>query len=1007
MPITYAQPMLSDSERTFSLHRVIFTRVALLVSGTTLLAAALFVLFAAIPVAKRIAAAQFNDAASRTDAALSSLFAPAEDLLRIGRRWLDGRAPDLASPHAFNRLFQPTLETMEHVTSVVAGTSTGQGWLLLQLPDRAWRNRMTDIPRWGARHWMIDRHADGRSVDYWNERDYDPRQRPWYQGAMQSPNDNALHWTAPYIFFTTGDPGISVSTRLKLKDGRDFVLAFDLKLRDLSQHTMYSPVGKHGLVTVITDDERVLALPAPPAERGEADWLRLVLKAAKDLALPPLNDALAAWRLAGKPSGQITSFESQDSRWLLSAHQHSLGKQLLWILTLAPESDFSPAWLKLVLVLGGASLAVLAIAILITHALAQRLARPLENLARDSERIGQLDFEPVQHARSRIVEIRQLQGSQETMRRTLQRNQATLSEQAASLRDQVSALQRAQADLRESEQRLRAFYDLGLVGVAITSPDKRWIQTNTYICRLLEYSELDLHRMSWAQVTHPDDLAADIAQFNALLAGEINGYEMEKRFVSKSGRVIPSRLVVRCVRKADASVDFIAAMIDDLTERKRAEERIHYLANFDALTGLPNRSQLDERMSYSLNVARRNQQTIALMFLDLDHFKDINDTLGHSVGDALLVELARRLRLVLRDTDIVSRLGGDEFILSMHGADERGASQVAAKLLEAIAEPYRIEGYDLNVTASIGIALYPHDGGDLETLSRNADAAMYRAKQAGRHAYRFFTAEMQACSARHLQLISALRHSVVLNQLELHYQPQISVRGGAVIGAEALLRWTHPELGAVSPAEFIPAAEDSGVIVPIGEWVIRAAVRQAKQWVARGIEPLVIAVNLSAVQFRHPDLPDLVARILDEEGLPAGHLELELTEGVAMHDPQGAIAVMNKLHASGVRMSIDDFGTGYSSLGYLKKFKVYKIKIDRSFVRDISTDAEDKAIVSAIIHMAQSLGLKTIAEGVESDGQLAFLREEGCDEVQGYYYSKPLPSEQFEAFMTARSTGDE
>jgi len=448
-------------------------------------------------------------------------------------------------------------------------------------------------------------------------------------------------------------------------------------------------------------------------------------------------------------------------------------------------------------------------------------------------------------------------------------------------------------------------------------------------------------------------------------------------------------------------IDYALQTFERETQRQQAEERIQYLAHFDALTGLPNRTQMGDRAKYAIGLAQRNQGALALMFLDLDHFKDINDTLGHSIGDALLIKLAKRLRQVLRDEDTVSRLGGDEFILLIPGTDARGAAHVAQKLLDAIAEPCCIEHYDLNVTGSIGIALYPADGADLEALSRSADTAMYRAKQEGRHGYRFFTAEMQARSARHMQLVNALRHALERDQLHVHYQPQVSMQGERTIGAEALLRWTHPELGAISPAEFIPAAEDSGLILPIGEWVLRHAVRQLKLWMQEGLAPLVMAVNLSAVQLRHPNLPSLVTRILDEEGLSPEYLELELTEGVAMHDPQGAIAVMNRLHERGVRVSIDDFGTGYSSLSHLKKFKVYKLKIDQSFVRDISTDPEDKAIVGAIINMAKSLGLQTIAEGVETAGQLAFLREQGCDEMQGYYYSRPLPADRFEAFARA------
>ncbi|MGZ8184225.1 MAG: bifunctional diguanylate cyclase/phosphodiesterase [Methylobacter sp.] len=443
----------------------------------------------------------------------------------------------------------------------------------------------------------------------------------------------------------------------------------------------------------------------------------------------------------------------------------------------------------------------------------------------------------------------------------------------------------------------------------------------------------------------------------------------------------------------------VLGIYEDITEQKRTEERIHYLANFDPLTGLPNRTQLNDHLKYSLSLAKRSNHHLSLMFLDLDHFKDINDTLGHSVGDALLIELAKRLRLLLREEDIVTRLGGDEFILLLPGIDALGAAQVAQKLLDAMAESYRIEHHDLTLSASIGIALYPGDGEDLEMLSKSADTAMYRAKQEGRQCYRFFTQEMQAHSERNLQLVNALHHALERDQLHIYYQPQVSMQDGRIIGAEALLRWRHPELGMVSPAEFIPVAEGSGLILPIGEWVLRCAVRQAKTWLTDGYTPLVMAVNLSAVQFRHPDLPELVTRILDEEGLPPEYLELELTEGVAMHSPQDVIAVMNNLHERGVRMSIDDFGTGYSSLSYLKKFKVYKLKIDQSFVRDISTDPEDKAIVSAIINLAKGLGLQTIAEGVETVGQLEFLRERGCDEIQGYLFSKPVPIEQFEALL--------
>lgn len=467
----------------------------------------------------------------------------------------------------------------------------------------------------------------------------------------------------------------------------------------------------------------------------------------------------------------------------------------------------------------------------------------------------------------------------------------------------------------------------------------------------------------------------------------------------KDGTEYIESVYITPMREESGLVTHYLGIKEDVTQRRHAEERIQYLANFDALTGLPNRTQLAEHLKYALSLAKRSNGHLALMFIDLDRFKDINDTLGHSIGDAFLIEAAKRLLSVLREEDTASRMGGDEFILMLPGCDAVGAAQVAQKLLHIISKPFLIDLYDLVVTASIGIALYPYDGVDLETLSKSADTAMYRAKQDGRNGYCFFTPEMQARTTRNLHLINALRHALERNQLQVFYQPQLSMRDPHLIGAEALLRWQHPELGSISPAEFIPAAEDSGLILPIGEWVLRTAVKQLKQWIDNGHAPMIISVNLSAVQFRHSSFPDLVTSILNEAQLPAQYLELELTEGAAMLDPLGAVAIMNKLHERGIRMSIDDFGTGYSSLSYLKKFKIYKLKIDQSFVRDISTDLEDKAIVAAVISMAKSLDLKTIAEGVETLEQLNFLREQGCDEVQGYFYSEPLPATQFEAFI--------
>ena len=446
----------------------------------------------------------------------------------------------------------------------------------------------------------------------------------------------------------------------------------------------------------------------------------------------------------------------------------------------------------------------------------------------------------------------------------------------------------------------------------------------------------------------------------------------------------------------------VQALEQTAARRAEAEAHIQRLAHYDALTGLPNRVLLDDRCRTAIAAAHRAEHGVALMFLDLDHFKNINDSLGHRVGDDVLVELARRLRASVREQDTVSRLGGDEFVLLLPETEAQGAAHVATKILQTALDPFLIEGHELTVTPSIGIALYPQDGDSLETLSRCADAAMYLAKEEGRNGFRFFTATIQERSERTLLLGNALRRALERDQLSLVYQPQLDLSTGTLIGVEALVRWTHPELGPISPGEFIPVAESNGLILAIGEWVLQAAAQQAARWHAMGWETWRVGVNVSAVQFRHGNLPELVAAVLSKNQLPPSMLELELTEGVAMHNPQQVSATMDQLAALGVHMAMDDFGTGYSSLSYLKRYKVSKLKIDQSFVRDIANDADDRAIVNAVISMAHSLGLCTIAEGVETQEQIDFLCEQGCEQIQGYWLSKPLSAEALTAFVQQR-----
>jgi len=437
----------------------------------------------------------------------------------------------------------------------------------------------------------------------------------------------------------------------------------------------------------------------------------------------------------------------------------------------------------------------------------------------------------------------------------------------------------------------------------------------------------------------------------------------------------------------------------DITDRVEAGQHVHQLAYFDSLTGLPNRTLLHERIHQAVAQAERRQEQLCVMFLDLDHFKNINDTLGHPVGDQLLVQAALRMQATVRTQDTVARLGGDEFILLLPDTGARGSARVANKLLQAISQPISLAGHDLSVTPSIGVAIYPDDGTNADTLLQHADTAMYRAKNSGRNGFQFYINSMQTDSARALLLDNDLRRALEREQLHLHYQPQVSLRTGQVVGVEALLRWTHPALGSISPVEFIPIAEGNGQILPIGEWVLRSAMQQARVWTGVGLPAITVAVNLSAVQFRQPYLVQRVASILAEEDVPAGVLKLELTESVAQQDPENAMMTMEQLHQQGVQLSIDDFGTGYSSLSYLKRFKTNQLKIDKSFVQDITQDTDDLAIVRAIISLARSLGLSTIAEGVETQQQLSVLRDLGCDEVQGYLFCKPLPANALQAWL--------
>jgi diguanylate cyclase (GGDEF)-like protein/PAS domain S-box-containing protein len=520
----------------------------------------------------------------------------------------------------------------------------------------------------------------------------------------------------------------------------------------------------------------------------------------------------------------------------------------------------------------------------------------------------------------------------------------------------------------------------------------RIVYVNKAACDSLGYSRGELLSLSVQDLNPHFRKEEDWPVFWQELKGR-GSMTFEGQNTTKEGRVFPAEITANYLEFDGQEYSF--AFVRDITERKVAEERIHFLAYSDALTGLPNRRLLQDRLTQALASARRQKGRVALLFLDLDRFKKINDSLGHSVGDLLLQEVAGQLKNATRELDTVARVGGDEFLIVLPELKELTDAAVAAKrLLDAIIGEYTIQDHTLNITCSLGISIFPEHGTDAETLIKNADTAMYSAKEGGRNGFRFFTENVNAQAVERLTLENSLQRALHRKELFLMYQPQIDMATGKIVGMEALLRWQHPELGLLPPDKFIRIAENSGLIVPIGEWVLRTACSQARKWQEGRLPPVRVAVNLSAVQFRRQGFCEQVRTVLRETGLAPQYLEMELTESLLLADADVTLSVIQELKAMGLTLAIDDFGTGYSSFSYLKRFRVNRLKIDRSFIRDVAVNPDDAAITAAIISMAKSLHLKVIAEGVENEAQMTFLRAHHCDEIQGYYFSKPLTVDQ-------------
>lgn len=676
----------------------------------------------------------------------------------------------------------------------------------------------------------------------------------------------------------------------------------------------------------------------------------------------------------------------------------------------------------------------------------------------------------------------------------------------------------------QTEQRFRATFEQAAVGIAHVGLDGRWLRVNHKLCVISGYSEDELLARDHSSITYPNDLNEELASIKQILTGEVPSSTKEIRYVRKDGSLVWVNLTWSLTRTSMGEPDYIIEVIEDITERKEAterlrlfarifdtinegvvvtdasnhilfvnpafseitgyspaeaigknpnmlhsglmdqifydkmwqsikktgrwqgeisdrrkngesyvewlsisalkdkqgehshyiavisdiserkaaEERMVYIAQHDFLTGLPNRMVLHDRLTQAIAHAEREQRKVAIMFLDLDRFKVINDTLGHLVGDKLLKIVADRISSVARMTDTVSRLGGDEFAILLTYVDHADdLAVIALKILKCVAGPCVIDGNEIEVTTSVGISVFPEDGNDSESLLAHADAAMYQAKLNGRNNYQFFTHDMNRRSLERMSMKNKLSHALERDELYLLYQPQVDLQSGHIVGAEALVRWDHPMYQNVLPSQFIPIAEENGLIPQIGEWVLREACRQNQVWRMQGLKEITMAVNLSTIQFRQKNLGETIKLILRESGLPPSGLELEITEGSVMHDAEAAILLLEDMKSMGLKLSVDDFGTGYSSLSYLKRFPIDKFKIDQSFVHDLATNRDSAVIVSAIITLAHGLHLKVIAEGVETAEQVAFLKKQGCDEVQGYYFGKPMSADQFTLLLAS------
>ena len=590
--------------------------------------------------------------------------------------------------------------------------------------------------------------------------------------------------------------------------------------------------------------------------------------------------------------------------------------------------------------------------------------------------------------RARVAE--ELESKRDELESRVRERTLELERANRALQEDIARRKTAEGNLQESEMRFRLVIDSVTDYAIIMLDSKGYIASwNAGAERIKGYRAEEIIGQHFTRFYPAEDVARGKPQHGLEIASAEGRFEDEGWRLRKDGTRFWASVVITALRDDSGTLRGFGKVTRDLTERKRSEERLAYLAQNDTLTRLPNRHMLHDRLVQMLAQAPQNGRLIGCMYIDLDRFKYVNDTFGHGIGDLLLIQVGERLQKCVRSTDVIGRLGGDEFAAVLSSlARSEDAGLVAQKVNAALSAQFDLDGHETYISASIGIAIHPRDGSDADLLLKNADAAMYRAKEQGRNNHQFYLPEMDKGSRR-LQLDARLRGALERSEFLLHYQPKADLATGSISGFEALLRWQDPQQGLVSPAQFIPILEDTGLIVPVGEWVLRTVCAQIKEWQGQGFKPRPVSVNVSARQFQQKNLDAVIGRIIRDAGIDPALIEIELTESLLMKDAEETVRVLTSLKASGVTLSVDDFGTGYSSLAYLRRFPLDELKIDGSFVRDATTEPEDAEIIVAIITLAHNLKLKVVAEGVETEAQLRFLRSHGCEEMQGYYFARP------------------